>query len=814
MSVYTVTPSADDALGDDFGPTGWEDPREYLSDIGKRFDFKYKLGPIANEILALIAGSVSDKNLAKIYNCAVGLTVGQPVYVSAADAVALATAQNATKALMVGYIRSKPTTTTCRLNLFYRTTTQVGLTPGTLLYLTDAGGFSSTPGTIETRVGIALSPTEALLFTTGVGTVGPTGYTGSTGYTGYTGFGPTGYTGRTGYTGYTGFGPTGYTGRTGYTGYTGDSGPTGYTGYTGSPGSATGYTGYTGDPGSGPTGYTGYTGDIGPGGTGYTGYTGDAGSGPTGYTGYTGDPGSGPTGYTGYTGDPGSATGYTGYTGDPGSGPTGYTGYTGDPGSGPTGYTGYTGDAGNDGPTGYTGYTGDPGSGPTGYTGYTGDLGPTGYTGYTGDVGPTGYTGYTGYTGDPGSGPTGYTGYTGDLGPTGYTGYTGNVGPTGYTGYTGDIGPTGYTGYTGDPGSATGYTGYTGPNVTGYTGYTGDIGPTGCTGIASVITTADKNLNPLATSGNGKDTGIDISNTPIDDGYVMILVNGIQYSLGDGVKTKDCYFSDNGGSTAKSIAAIISSDSLYWNGVIAEFNLKITDRIDIIYNVAGISSIGPTGYTGPSGGPIGPTGYTGPSGGPIGPTGYTGYTGYTGDSGDAGPTGYTGYTGPSGGPIGPTGYTGYTGYTGDSGDAGPTGYTGYTGPSEIVAAPADTTVSGLTITLTDGAGGFTFGQIGYIKSDGTVGLADANAAGQYPALVMAAAVIGSGATGVFLLHGVARDDTWNWTPGNLLYLDKTTAGGMTASQPAATDDVIQVVAVATHADRVLFSPSRDYMTHV
>ena len=62
----------------------------------------------------------------------------------------------------------------------------------------------------------------------------------------------------------------------------------------------------------------------------------------------------------------------------------------------------------------------------------------------------------------------------------------------------------------------------------------------------------------------------------------MILVNGIQYSLGNGVKTKDCYFSDGLGG-ARAISDIIAGDSLYWNGVLAGFNLKATDRIDLIY---------------------------------------------------------------------------------------------------------------------------------------------------------------------------------------------------------------------------------------
>ena len=59
--------------------------------------------------------------------------------------------------------------------------------------------------------------------------------------------------------------------------------------------------------------------------------------------------------------------------------------------------------------------------------------------------------------------------------------------------------------------------------------------------------------------------------------------------------------------------------------------------------------IGPTGYTGPSGGPVGPTGATGAASNVTGPTGSAGATGYTGATGAASTvTGPTGWTGPAG----------------------------------------------------------------------------------------------------------------------------------------------------------------------
>lgn len=58
-----------------------------------------------------------------------------------------------------------------------------------------------------------------------------------------------------------------------------------------------------------------------------------------------------------------------------------------------------------------------------------------------------------------------------------------------------------------------------------------------------------------------------------------------------------------------------------------------------------------------------------------------------------------------------------------------------------------------------------------------------------------------------------RNDTWNWTPGQMLYVS-TTAGAITATQPSATDQVIRVIGWAVTADVIYFEPSEDWVTHV
>lgn len=67
-------------------------------------------------------------------------------------------------------------------------------------------------------------------------------------------------------------------------------------------------------------------------------------------------------------------------------------------------------------------------------------------------------------------------------------------------------------------------------------------------------------------------------------GYIHVLVNGIQATVGNGTKDKDCYFSSDGGTTAKLIADIVPGDGFYWNANVAGFELDGNDRVDFNYN--------------------------------------------------------------------------------------------------------------------------------------------------------------------------------------------------------------------------------------
>lgn len=126
-----------------------------------------------------------------------------------------------------------------------------------------------------------------------------------------------------------------------------------------------------------------------------------------------------------------------------------------------------------------------------------------------------------------------------------------------------------------------------------------------------------------------------------------------------------------------------------------------------------------------------------------------------------------------------------------------------------VAAPAtDLSSTGVKVALTAGVN-MAFGDVGYIGSDGKVALGKADVIAHASAVVMCVdATISANASGNFIFLGVARQDAWNWTVGGLIYLSVTGTTGNTLTQtaPSAADQVIQILGIATHADRMIFNP--------
>lgn len=111
----------------------------------------------------------------------------------------------------------------------------------------------------------------------------------------------------------------------------------------------------------------------------------------------------------------------------------------------------------------------------------------------------------------------------------------------------------------------------------------GSIAIKGGAGLAAPIMRPQAGLSVAsAVSADNTDTGLTLSATPTAGGFVQVLINGIMIELGNGVKTKDGYFSADAGSTAKAHNALASGDAFFWNGS-SVFTLDTTDRVDFLY---------------------------------------------------------------------------------------------------------------------------------------------------------------------------------------------------------------------------------------
>lgn len=106
---------------------------------------------------------------------------------------------------------------------------------------------------------------------------------------------------------------------------------------------------------------------------------------------------------------------------------------------------------------------------------------------------------------------------------------------------------------------------------------------------SAVLSKSDKNKIILSdTLGNGAYSGLTISSTPLDGCYVAVFVNGQEFNVGDGVTSSACYFSNDGGTTARTFTSpnqIKSGDGLYWNGLLVGTDLYTNWRVSLYYLV-------------------------------------------------------------------------------------------------------------------------------------------------------------------------------------------------------------------------------------
>lgn len=133
------------------------------------------------------------------------------------------------------------------------------------------------------------------------------------------------------------------------------------------------------------------------------------------------------------------------------------------------------------------------------------------------------------------------------------------------------------------------------------------------------------------------------------------------------------------------------------------------------------------------------------------------------------------------------------------------GYIAKPGAKLVELLPNDASFSGVTTTMTVGES-VTFGDALYIKSDGKLWLGDADAETTTPVIALATGSADADDEIEVLLCGFMRNDSWNWTVGSEIYVSET-AGDITQTAPSDTGDVVQIVGIATHADRMYFNPS-------
>src|SRR3989344_2271782 len=128
---------------------------------------------------------------------------------------------------------------------------------------------------------------------------------------------------------------------------------------------------------------------------------------------------------------------------------------------------------------------------------------------------------------------------------------------------------------------------------------------------------------------------------------------------------------------------------------------------------------------------------------------------------------------------------------------------------------SDTSASGLIMTATVDTNAEGIGAPLYMAADGHLDTADADSVTTSPCVALALET-GTGSKKI-LVHGVLRNDTWNWTIGpgasSLIYVS-TTTGTLTQTKPSGTDDVVQPVGWALSDDAIYFSPSMIYLTLV
>lgn len=88
---------------------------------------------------------------------------------------------------------------------------------------------------------------------------------------------------------------------------------------------------------------------------------------------------------------------------------------------------------------------------------------------------------------------------------------------------------------------------------------------------------------PYDINGDNINTTLFISDEPKKGSNINVFINGININVGNGIKTRDCYFSSDGGATAKNFSNLQIGDLLYYNKTISGYKLDNVDKINFDY---------------------------------------------------------------------------------------------------------------------------------------------------------------------------------------------------------------------------------------
>ena len=103
-----------------------------------------------------------------------------------------------------------------------------------------------------------------------------------------------------------------------------------------------------------------------------------------------------------------------------------------------------------------------------------------------------------------------------------------------------------------------------------------------------------------------------------------------------------------------------------------------------------------------------------------------------------------------------------------------------------------------------------FGDVCYINNLGKCQIVKADVIATSSALwLCVSASVSAGTTGSYLMLGRARNDAWNWTAGQLLYITitGTTGNSISSVRPIGTDQVVEIIGQALSTNTIIFFPN-------